>query len=275
MSYEPIPGKKTWNCKFVFTCRKCGGQTIRLPDDPTDESPASCQTCGEEFGRFGDIKALSISIGQQELRKRGALGNSIEQQEPHNRGSTETTNPQNRRKWGALGVFVVLAIVAGILSSREIAQKMPAPAAPIAASVGKSSSCAEWAKAGITLKQCYDAPVSPPPPADNSTSSPVEHKQVSKNRPEPAAQIGPQHGLASGATSDHRNPNAESVDAATIMRVDPAEINRACKQRRTGSSEYVACIRLSALVSSIKALCGNGKQCIERELKRLAVDFGD
>ena len=72
VSYEPITGKETWNCKFMFTCRKCGGQTIRLPDDPTDESLASCQGCGEVFGRFGDIKALSNSIGQQELRKRGA-----------------------------------------------------------------------------------------------------------------------------------------------------------------------------------------------------------
>ena len=134
VAYEPIPGKKTWNCKFVFTCRKCGGQTIRLPDDPTDESPASCQTCGEEFGRFGDIKALSNSIGQQELHKRGALGNSIEQQEPHNPGAAETTIPRNRGKWGAVGVFMLLAIFAGILGSREYAQKLLAPAAPVAAS---------------------------------------------------------------------------------------------------------------------------------------------
>ena len=70
VSYEPIPGGKTWNCRLVFTCRKCGGQSIHLPDDPTDDSPASCQACGEEFGRFGDIKALGNSIGLRELRKR-------------------------------------------------------------------------------------------------------------------------------------------------------------------------------------------------------------
>ena len=132
LTYEPIPGKNTWNCKFVFTCRKCGGQTIRLPDDPTDKSTASCQACGEEFGRFGDIKALSNSIGQQELLKRGALGNSTGQQELDSDGAAETTIPRNRGKWGAVGVFILLAVLAGILGSREYAQSLLAPAAPVA-----------------------------------------------------------------------------------------------------------------------------------------------
>jgi hypothetical protein len=140
VTYEPIPGKNTWNCRFVFTCRKCGGQSIRISDDSTDESPASCQSCGEQFGRFGDIKALSNSIGQRELLKRGALGNSIEQQEPRNGGAAETTTPRNRGKWRAVGVFILLAIVAGILGGREYAQELLAPAAPLAGSVGKSSS---------------------------------------------------------------------------------------------------------------------------------------
>ncbi len=69
--YELIPGEKACNCKFAFTCQKCGAQSIHLPDDPTDDSRASCQACGEEFGQFGDIKALANWIGQQELRKRG------------------------------------------------------------------------------------------------------------------------------------------------------------------------------------------------------------
>ena len=156
VNYEPVPGKTTWNCKFVFTCRKCGGQSIRLSDDLTDESNTSCQTCGEEFGRFGDIKALSNLIGQRELLKRVALGNSSGQPELNNCGAAETTKPKNRRKWGAFGVLILLAIVAGILGSREAAQKLITPAAPIAASDGKSGACAEWAKAGINLKQCYE-----------------------------------------------------------------------------------------------------------------------
>ena len=39
-----------------FECVRCGGKRLELPDDPTDDSIVKCASCGNEFGRWGDIK---------------------------------------------------------------------------------------------------------------------------------------------------------------------------------------------------------------------------
>lgn len=40
-------------------CKKCGGQRLILPDDPTDDGIVKCEKCGNELGRWGDIKATA------------------------------------------------------------------------------------------------------------------------------------------------------------------------------------------------------------------------
>ena len=43
--------------EITFKCLKCGGTVLSLPDDYTDDSIASCKSCGQEFGTYGEIKA--------------------------------------------------------------------------------------------------------------------------------------------------------------------------------------------------------------------------
>lgn len=68
---EEDPGTHQWNFNFKYSCRKCGGTIVHLPDNHTDESIASCKACGAEFGRMGDIKALAMLLAKEELRKHG------------------------------------------------------------------------------------------------------------------------------------------------------------------------------------------------------------
>jgi hypothetical protein len=51
MSVEVIP-----------SCVKCGGNDLIGPDDLTDESIITCNSCGEENGTFGELKTASHDI---------------------------------------------------------------------------------------------------------------------------------------------------------------------------------------------------------------------
>jgi predicted nucleic acid-binding Zn ribbon protein len=42
-----------------FTCKKCGGNTLELPDNPSDDSIAICKSCQTQLGRWGEIKAAA------------------------------------------------------------------------------------------------------------------------------------------------------------------------------------------------------------------------
>jgi hypothetical protein len=52
-----------------FECKKCGGQRLSLPDNPTDDSIASCAGCGNELGRWGDLKKGAAQKVRDEVRK--------------------------------------------------------------------------------------------------------------------------------------------------------------------------------------------------------------
>jgi transcription elongation factor Elf1 len=60
----------------TFTCPKCGPTSLHLPDEYTDDSIASCNICGQEFGRYGDIKEKVIDMAKAEVDKivESALG---------------------------------------------------------------------------------------------------------------------------------------------------------------------------------------------------------
>jgi len=50
----------TDSVEVKFTCTKCGGTVLKLPDDRTDDSIATCKQCGVELGRWSDIKAKAL-----------------------------------------------------------------------------------------------------------------------------------------------------------------------------------------------------------------------
>lgn len=53
----------------TFECKSCGANpaTLELPDDYTDDSVASCKACGQQFGRWGDVKAKATEAGKDAL----------------------------------------------------------------------------------------------------------------------------------------------------------------------------------------------------------------
>lgn len=55
--------------EITFECLSCGGTILSLPDDYTDDSIASCKACGQEFGRFGDVKAKAVQELSDRVRK--------------------------------------------------------------------------------------------------------------------------------------------------------------------------------------------------------------
>lgn len=52
-----------------FTCKECGGTVLELPDDYTEDSIASCKSCGIEFGRWGDIKAKAVDTVRDDVTR--------------------------------------------------------------------------------------------------------------------------------------------------------------------------------------------------------------
>jgi hypothetical protein len=55
------------NLPVTIKCRKCGGDMLVLPDNPTDDSIVTCQSCGIEVGRWGDIKAAALNTVQEKI----------------------------------------------------------------------------------------------------------------------------------------------------------------------------------------------------------------
>ncbi len=42
--------------EVTFNCQECGGTVLQLPDGYTNDSIAKCKSCGQEVGRWGDVK---------------------------------------------------------------------------------------------------------------------------------------------------------------------------------------------------------------------------
>lgn len=52
----------------TFKCPKCEGTVLTLPDNPTDDSEATCKQCGVSFGRWGDIKRRARDAASQSVK---------------------------------------------------------------------------------------------------------------------------------------------------------------------------------------------------------------
>lgn len=50
-----------------FTCKKCRGTVLEIPDNYTDNSIATCKGCGAKVGRWGDIKAESLKLAKSKV----------------------------------------------------------------------------------------------------------------------------------------------------------------------------------------------------------------
>lgn len=56
--------------KITFSCKKCGGAVLELPDDYDETSIAKCKSCGTEFGTWGKVKAKAMDAAKQEVRQK-------------------------------------------------------------------------------------------------------------------------------------------------------------------------------------------------------------
>lgn len=54
----------------TFECKTCGAKpaVLEVPDDHTDDSTVKCKACGQEFGRYGDVKAKAREMAAEEVR---------------------------------------------------------------------------------------------------------------------------------------------------------------------------------------------------------------
>lgn len=62
-----LGGQMSDKIEIKFKCLKCGGTILSLPDNYTDDSIANCKACGEEFGRFGDVKAKAMETARAKV----------------------------------------------------------------------------------------------------------------------------------------------------------------------------------------------------------------
>lgn len=72
-NFVQVPGTTTWNFNCDIRCRKCGGTVLSVPDNATDDSIATCKSCGAEIGKYGDVKEVGRQAGQEEMRRRGLI----------------------------------------------------------------------------------------------------------------------------------------------------------------------------------------------------------
>jgi hypothetical protein len=48
----------TGELNIASRCDKCGSNELSIPDDATDGSAVNCSVCGDELGRWGDVKSV-------------------------------------------------------------------------------------------------------------------------------------------------------------------------------------------------------------------------
>jgi len=54
----------------TFTCLKCGGHILSVPDDHNDDSPVTCKGCGNVVGTLGEVKAAALDVAAKPLNQK-------------------------------------------------------------------------------------------------------------------------------------------------------------------------------------------------------------
>jgi ribosomal protein S27E len=49
-------------------CAKCGGNKLVVPDESKDSSIVTCQSCGTQIGKWGDVKAAALKKAKEEVQ---------------------------------------------------------------------------------------------------------------------------------------------------------------------------------------------------------------
>ncbi len=59
-------------------CRKCGSNRITVPAHSTDESMVTCTDCGDDIGRWGDVRVGILDVAKKKpAAKRGRVGRAL------------------------------------------------------------------------------------------------------------------------------------------------------------------------------------------------------
>jgi DNA-directed RNA polymerase subunit RPC12/RpoP len=53
--------------KFDPSCSKCGSDALIGPDDMTDESTITCETCGADLGTLGELKIAAFRLAKEKF----------------------------------------------------------------------------------------------------------------------------------------------------------------------------------------------------------------
>ena len=73
---EPIQS----NAFTPLRCRKCGGNRITVPDHSTDDSIVTCTDCGDDIGRWGDVRVGILDVARKKpVAKPAAVGRALAQ----------------------------------------------------------------------------------------------------------------------------------------------------------------------------------------------------
>jgi len=59
-----------------FKCLKCGGTELVTSDGYADDAMTSCKSCGQQFGRWADVKAKAMEAFKTQAldRLKGGFG---------------------------------------------------------------------------------------------------------------------------------------------------------------------------------------------------------
>ena len=58
--------------------RKCGSNRITVPAHSTDESMVTCTDCGDDIGRWGDVRVGILDVAKKKpAAKRGSVGRAL------------------------------------------------------------------------------------------------------------------------------------------------------------------------------------------------------
>ena len=66
--------------EMTLSCSECGSNDIIGPDEMTDESIVTCNTCGAEVGTWGEIQKACFIAGKKKAEQyiQGTIGERFE-----------------------------------------------------------------------------------------------------------------------------------------------------------------------------------------------------
>jgi hypothetical protein len=65
--------------EFNPSCGECGSNSLIGPDDMTDESTITCETCGADLGTLGELKISALRLAEEKVAEetKGIIGETF------------------------------------------------------------------------------------------------------------------------------------------------------------------------------------------------------